>query len=659
MKISKKATGAIMALALAFGGCAGYSATSSNTTVVGTAVAATVESTNYDTANPPTISEALAGLHEASKYKDSKWSTDDAQDLSGDEITAAGVYRISGTHGTITVNAGDEDKVVLILDGATMDGINIINADKVSIYTEAGTVNTVNSSASTDDEYDAGIWSAVDLTLSGSGTLTVNAPNADGIYSKDDLYVLSGTINVTAGEDGMKGKDSLTVADGTINITSGDDGLISNKDDDATKGYVDIEGGNITINSTGNAVVGYSGVFVSDGTLNITAGGGASSGKNDDVAQKGLKSDWYVIVEGGTLNINTADDGIHSNGATRLSGGNITIATGDDGVHAEVANNIDGATVTITQSNEGIEGGLINISAGTVNVTSSDDGINGSGTNTGTQHTSDNLTTTSTEDESSTSTTTNNSGSSSSNSGSTSSTTTNNSGTNSNSGDSVVSGSSVWNFGSSSFLSSASNDNASYSFADFSSNSGTAYQNVANAPAFGGGMGGGMDTDTGEEVNISGGTVVVNAEGDGIDSNGTLTISGGNTTVWGPTNGGNGSLDSNGTYTITGGTLLAVGSNGMPVNPSTTDGQGWIAANVSGNAGTSVSITDSSGNVLTTFTAQKTFGLVQYSAPAVTNGSSYTVTAGSTSTTVTAGTATASGMGGGAMGGGMGGGRRR
>jgi hypothetical protein len=149
---------------------------------------------------------------------------------------------------------------------------------------------------------------------------------------------------------------------------------------------------------------------------------------------------------------------------------------------------------------------------------------------------------------------------------------------------------------------------------------------------------------SGEQVNITGGTVTVHAGGDGIDSNGDATVSGGTTTVYGPTDNGNGALDVNGTLTVTGGTLTALGSSGMAVAPSNTDGQGWISANVSGSAGDTVTVKDSSGAEVASFTGEKDFGNVVFSSAALHNGESYTVSAGDgAGTTVTAGTAATGG----------------
>lgn len=73
-------------------------------------------------------------------------------------------------------------------------------------------------------------------------------------------------------------------------------------------------------------------------------------------------------------------------------------------------------------------------------------------------------------------------------------------------------------------------------------------------------------------IDISGGTLYMDSEsGDGIDSNGTLTISGGSVVVWTASTADNQPLDADGTISVTGGTVFAAGgSNGMGMKLSAT-----------------------------------------------------------------------------------------
>lgn len=132
----------------------------------------------------------------------------------------------------------------------------------------------------------------------------------------------------------------------------------------------------------------------------------------------------------------------------------------------------------------------------------------------------------------------------------------------------------------------------------------------------------------GASIHIAGGTLYVNALGDGIDSNGDLTVSGGETYVSGPTNNGNGSLDYNGTAQITGGIFAASGSSGMAQNFGSSSTQGVIMVSLDAQkAGTQISLTDSAGQELLSWTAEKEYSSVIVSCPEIKQGAHYQITA--------------------------------
>ena len=140
----------------------------------------------------------------------------------------------------------------------------------------------------------------------------------------------------------------------------------------------------------------------------------------------------------------------------------------------------------------------------------------------------------------------------------------------------------------------------------------------------GGGVG---QADSSCLIQINGGYVVVDSVGDAIDSNGNVEVTGGVLLVSGPTSDGDGAFDYDGGATISGGTVLMVGSTGMA--QSFTGGtQAFAMTSASGEAGQSVCVVDGSGNVVTSFTATKRFGMVLTSSPAFAEGGEYTLVIG-------------------------------
>jgi len=332
-------------------------------------------------------------------------------------ITAAGTYILSGllNDGQINVDAGDSDEVQLVLNGVditcqTNAPINVLNADKVIITLADSTQNIVTDGDSyvyedsATDEPNAAIFSKDDLTINGTGSLTVNANYNNGITSKDDLVVVEGTIVVTAVNDALRGRDSVTVQNGAFTLTAGGDGIQSNNDEDAEQGYIVIDGGSFTINAANDGIQAETSLVINSGTFDITTGGGSANAEqrvsqdfggpmqqqNIDTTEtseedeasdssKGIKSGTLVTVTGGEFNMDCADDSIHSNGDIVLSGGDFTIATGDDGLHADNTATVNAGSINITNSFEGIEGSIVNIEGGDINIIASDDGINAAG----------------------------------------------------------------------------------------------------------------------------------------------------------------------------------------------------------------------------------------------------------------------------------------
>ena len=141
--------------------------------------------------------------------------------------------------------------------------------------------------------------------------------------------------------------------------------------------------------------------------------------------------------------------------------------------------------------------------------------------------------------------------------------------------------------------------------------------------------------DSAVSITISAGTVHINAEGDGIDSNGSLTVSGGNIFVEGPQSGGNGALDYNGEAVISGGTLVALGSSQMAQNFGENSTQGTMLVNTGASQTGEVTLKDSNGNALVSVSTEKQFETVVISCPDIKSGSTYTLVTNSGETQVT------------------------
>lgn len=310
-------------------------------------------------------------------------------------ISAAGTYVLNGTlsDGQILITAADGDTVRLVLNGVditckTGAPIYASAADKLNIILADGTENTVTDGGenfsyanTTDEEPDAAVFSKCDLTINGSGTLTVNAGFNNGIGTKDDLVIAGGNFIIDAANHGIRGRDSLTILGGEFEITAGNDGIQSNNNEDTSKGWIYLEAGVFRITSGCDGIQAETILAVAGGDYEITAGGGLADVSSADSANsyKGLKATADLSISGGTFNINSADDSIHANGNISISSGDFNISSGDDGVHADSDLSVSGGNINISNCYEGLEGATVNILGGTINIISSDDAINAAG----------------------------------------------------------------------------------------------------------------------------------------------------------------------------------------------------------------------------------------------------------------------------------------
>lgn len=311
-------------------------------------------------------------------------------------ITAGGNYRFNGTllNGQIYVNTTSKDTVRLIFDGinitnTTTAPVMVESAEKVVVVLAGTTKNYLTDPATYVyatgvDEPNAALFSKANLSITGTGSLSVDANSNDGITGKDGLVIHSGTITVDAIDDGIRGKDYLAIKNGTFTITSGGDALKADNED-ANTGIVDIAGGKFTLTANaGDAISGESAVQITGGDFTIKAGANGSSTTvtSTSNSMKGIKATANLSIFDGTFTINSADDSLHANGNVQINGGIFAITSGDDGAHADNTLTINGGNINVSKSYEGLEGATININGGTTRVTTSDDGVNVASTGT-------------------------------------------------------------------------------------------------------------------------------------------------------------------------------------------------------------------------------------------------------------------------------------
>lgn len=204
-------------------------------------------------------------------------------------IRSEGTYVVSGslTDGQIIVDAGKDDVVRLVLNGAelycnTSAPLYAKQAEKLIVSLPDGTKNVLSDASAyryeTEDtsEPDAALFSKDDLTINGGGTLTVNANYDNGIKSKDDLRVIGATLDVTAINNAIVGRDGVAVKYGSFTLTSGADGIKANNDTDTDKGLIEIEDGIFRITAAQDGIQAETTLSIFGGEFEIETGGGAA-----------------------------------------------------------------------------------------------------------------------------------------------------------------------------------------------------------------------------------------------------------------------------------------------------------------------------------------------------------------------------------------------
>jgi hypothetical protein len=309
------------------------------------------------------------------------YDIDEAETLvleSGKDVTVSkeGVYIIKGSVSdvTVTVDAGDEDKVQLVLDGTEITNadfpcIYVKNADKVFVTlkeNESTLSVTGEFTPDGDTNTDAVIFSKDDIVIGGSGTLKISSTD-NGISGKDDIKVTGGTIIIDSVSDAIEANDSIAVADGDITITSKKDGLHAENEDDDSKGYIVITGGKLTITADDDAIQGNSVVQIDDGTFDLKAG----------ECIEGT----YIQINGGSISIDASDDGINASAKSsaytptvEINGGDITLKMGSgdtDGIDSNGDLYINGGTLDITAQSPFDYDGTGELNGGTVTVNGS------------------------------------------------------------------------------------------------------------------------------------------------------------------------------------------------------------------------------------------------------------------------------------------------
>ena len=495
-------------------------------------------------------------------------------------ITEEATYLVSGTlnDGMLIINADDKAKIHLVFDNVTINSetsapIYILEADKVFLTLASDSENKLSNGgefiAIDDNNIDGTIFSKQDLTINGSGTLDITSPSGHGIVCKDDFVLTSGTYSITSASHGIDANDSVRIANATVSIDSGKDGIHAENNDDASLGFVYVESGVFNIESEGDGISSASFMTINDGSFDIISGGGSvNSSKQSSDYYGGYMGDRHQgaheISSSNSTDDSTSIKALKSTGELTIKNGTFNIDSADDSIHGNAS---------------------VYIYNGNFNIASGDDGFHADESliiEAGTINISESY-------------------------------------------EGLEALDVEINGGNISLAATDDGINAAGGTDD------SGYGGNRGGDQFGGhggpgGMGGSSVSNG--SIKITDGEIYINASGDGIDANGSLSVSGGYTIVCGPTQGDTATLDYDTSAEITGGTFIGTGASGMAQTFSSSS-QGLISLSVGNqSAGTNITIKDSSGNVLVSYEPELSYAVVIISTPEMVSGESYTVSVG-------------------------------
>jgi len=483
---------------------------------------------------------------------------------------------------------------------------------------------------------DAPEGAKVTLVLNGASVISdsfaaLYVLEADKVFlnlAKGSENSLSSTGAFSDSDDGVDGavfsRADLTVnGEGALTISSAEGHGIVAKDD-----FV-VTGGCITVNALSHAIDANDSIRVSDGTVNATAGKDGLHAENTEDTEKG-----FVYISDGSFNITSGGDCLSASSTLQIGGGSFILTAGGGSVNGE--DKTDDMGGMGGPGGHGGPGGRPYSYTAVATDTVADDSVSTKGVKAGTAMLlSGGVFTIDSADDSIHSNT-----------------------------DITISGGS---------FSIKSGDDAVHADGTLAVTGGNitvteSYEGLEglhigisggtvdlcadddglNAAGgnddsgFGGPMGGdrfmggkGQQTAGGGSITICAGSICINASGDGIDANGTFAMSGGSVTVCGPTVGDTATLDYDVSATITGGTFIGTGASGMAQTFSDSS-QGVIGLNV-GLQSEGTEITVKNGDkVLISHSPELSYSVVILSCPEMKKGESYTVTVGDITESFTA-----------------------
>lgn len=482
--------------------------------------------------------------------------------------TLASMALVIGLAGCSTSGTDQDQQSESSSDKTVEEQLRFTDRDLDPSYDEATATKIALDGSSASITGEGATADGSTVTISADGTYVVSGTLADGQIvvnlpgDEDKVQIVLDGITIH-NEDGpaiqvdQADKVFLTLADGSTNVLS--DGASYALADGEDEPYAALYSkDDLTINGSG--------------ALEVTGNYRHAIASKDD-----------TVITGGTITVTSVEDAVRGNDAIKIGGGDITVNAGDDAFHSEYLFYIADGTVDVESCVEGYEAEKIFVHGGETSIVASDDGVNASAAEDSTNDSEE-------------------------------------SGTAMPQGDQPPAMTQGDEGTPPARPEGDAGGRPEGAMAPPDEQGGQPQDAQGPQGGTGPGRQGGAMTMPGasEEclIQINGGTLVVNADGDGLDSNGYIEINGGTVFVNGASNSDDSGLDYEYGATVNGGNVILMGSAAM-AEDFTGGTQAYLMERMSGSAGSTIEVTDDSGTVLVSYVSPKAFQAVTASAPGI------------------------------------------
>ena len=184
-------------------------------------------------------------------------------------------YMLTGTGTHYEISVGDAKEPVVIhmkdlqLTGSEAPVLNILGSADVTLVLEGE--NILQAVTLETDQVQPVLRTEGSLTICGEGSLTVSGMYQDGIRTKNNFSMSSGTLSVEAGNNGIRSGNEITISGGILTVRADNNGIKAKGKQQKDNGQIKISGGELHVAAGDDALEAEALVRISGGSVFLDA----------------------------------------------------------------------------------------------------------------------------------------------------------------------------------------------------------------------------------------------------------------------------------------------------------------------------------------------------------------------------------------------------